>query len=400
MSVSNLGTRSFFHQPDPQRDIEEGKSEIFLETVSQPDYSIPDSTLELVREKIIDLNFQSKNTILRLGNIEIREKNTLKRYHWKVVTSSLTACLERGEPLSSTGLFLMFQIPFAFFLGTAWQIYLRKTSLTNDTQDKPDFSSTIEISVFLQLIPTIMFFLCIYPLIVKGQKPYVDRFAVLQHLTKVPNSLSQFHALRLTHQVDPTVGGLKPIFIEPMATAQLSASRFLCVGQYAIDMKNALSLIFQRMNTEGSSEELAHPIENRYLNESETIKFLNDVSAFFAISDSQKLLRCWRNAVGSYELHSHLGRIENWNTFSDVKKVQVEKHLIRQILFLNRIQEFLQLIPKKTQNEHFNHLTCHKITFPPYVTLIPKVKKEPSYRRIPLTPYRSLFEDNPYMLDE
>ncbi|MBA3722123.1 MAG: hypothetical protein H0W88_06960 [Parachlamydiaceae bacterium] len=138
----------------------------------------------------------------------------------------------------------------------------------------------------------------------------------------------------------------QPLKSIPKSISTLVAC-IISIGDTRMKINQAIERMLLKDQKVGS---IPHPIEDRVLTFQEEEKFINEVSAFFCISNKQDLLNCWRITLQDMP-------IENLTEIDRKDR---------------RVSKFLALIPKITAEKYFIEIMEKKVSLPFPLTSAPK----------------------------
>ncbi len=356
MLTAAIGPRSFYCEPNPQLDIEEKRSQIFIGTFANP-VTIPN--IDSIREKIIRANFESKTHLFCLGNITWREKQPIVSFTWEVASTIAIVFYSRVRSSRISTFFLFTYIPVPILGGILLRGIFERYILNDRSAKKNCLISTLlSLGILVSVVfpYTLVLGNILDSVVIQVRKSYADRYVVFHHLSQIPNSMQGFE---LTELANETIKGnwADPISQKIIPSDQVSASRILLIGKYASDVVNVLHAILKREYNEQNHclEEIPNPMVMRLLRPEEKEKFLNEISAFFALSNSQALLDCWNVNVSYEEIQPLIEKFKETERIPDHLIARCEQEAMSQVLAVKRKLKFLNLLPSSIQQQYFKN---------------------------------------------
>ncbi len=318
-----------------------------------------------IREQIIRANLNAKTSEVYV----LREDRSFKRVsQWEIFVTSLKLTYAKGESWKAIA-YLVGAIALTILAGTL--IYGIYSALSRS---------------FLWLFPgayglvslgvMIMVSILENPLFINYQK--IKEGAPLtsdsvMKLEKIAFHTGNIQTLDLQNYRNSEGEVQDPIMFEAISKEELNSPRTLVISNCAYPLKLALTTMVQRLITLKNDTgqilpvpvgALPHPLENRFLNEKEKQKFLQDICSLFCLGDPQTVIDCWDVSdteldVTANELaENHYGG-EDWRNNliqdQDFKRAYLKKQLTPNV----RMQKFLRLLPPNIRNDFFSDIKFH-----------------------------------------
>ncbi len=330
MSIQKIDLCNLPRQVNVHEDIHEKRSHIFLGTFAkQP--TRKNFQRETIRELVVKANFESQDALYALGNVRIYTKQPLARYDWQVIKTTITALCSKLGTCPKTSLFLIVVVPATILMGfPLWA------------------------SAALGLFTIDLFFRELLPVILQIQKMNQDRFVAFQNLSVGANSMTGFDVEDLVNKTDN--GWEDLVTGDLLSLDQISNTQIIRIGSCALPIKSALQsmLISSYQGADYPRGMIPHPIEERPLTPEETDKFLSDVSAFFALKNTQQLKACWNLRVTIEEVIPYVHRIQSWDALIAADRTEALNNLGLQILFKKQKEAFLNLLTESIAQTYFD----------------------------------------------
>lgn len=337
MSTRGIDPNNFaYYPPNFAQDVEQNKGYVFLGSFSERP-TANDFPPESLRGLITKTNFEAKKGLYKLGSVVILQKTTLGWYHWKVIKVTIqTLCFELWQSPKTA---------FFFLVGVPLAICFFEFKCDNIIADV--------MSLGLECFE-VLFLLYLFNVARQAQGAYIDQYLAFQPLSQIPNSMEGFNLDQLANSKSDE-GWEDPISLETIPADQISSSKILCIGRYALSIQAALTSMLTRLNKECPRGEIPHPIEQRKLTPDEKAKFLQEIAAFFAIVNPEALEACWRVQFTPQEVDSWItSEIAHWNRIPAVLRTPIYDEISQQLLLFNRKQAFLELLPDSVAREYFD----------------------------------------------
>ncbi|HUD02366.1 MAG TPA: hypothetical protein VMR37_08545, partial [Rhabdochlamydiaceae bacterium] len=295
------------------------------------------------------------------------ENVPLHQYDWTVIRSTFKVLYSGIGSSLKTTFFLLVTIPITLALGYFWYLMVPGPLSYLYSQKHIDIIPAIIGPFVVLMFPTVIsmavgasfdyrFRTHFLPVLKQTQKAYRDPYVAYQALSRIPNSMHGFDLKTLANGKTGKGEWLDPITLDPIPANQISTNQILCFGQYALPIKTALTSMLTRAYKpiDCPPGEIPHPIEIRKLTPNQKVKFLREVSAFFAISDPRKIQDCWNVQVRQWDLAPFIFKINQWEVLPVEIQGAVIQDLTQQILPIKRKQAFLSLLTNSAAQTYFD----------------------------------------------
>lgn len=355
MAARGIDLSTFrYYPPNFAEDLRQEKPYILIETFSRQPTAADYHQTEL-QEMVIRANFQSKKILYRLGPVQCQRKDPLKIYHWTVIKVTLQALFNGFKASLKIALYLLVaitaSIAMGYFIGTV-AIVLIESHFRN-------INSLLTLLLLLSGRKHTIISISDYwdknfaPIIDQAQKPYLDSYAVFQPLSQIPNSMEGFDTRRLAN-LRGNRGWITPLTESVILPHLVNNTQVLRIGKYAFPIIDALKIM---LSTYCPDREIHHPVIAEHLSPEKKSKFLTEVSAFFGITDVEKLKTCWNQSLSREEINTDVRHLVSAVPYGEYLpygiKTAVVIKIFHQCIVNKQKQAFLKLIPPSIAREYF-----------------------------------------------